>query len=126
MNHVVTSVLMVWATIFIIPFIVYGVAAKLSDMEMPKQVSAQQFMLSVLVEKLGVATTFALVFLMADRVAGPNWIYYGLLWWYMFALAEIATAMRNQSTWKEAIAGIVSELIYFPVSAYIMVWIITP
>lgn len=126
MNHVMTSVIYVWAIIFIVPFIVYGVASKVAGIEPPKQVSVQQFLASVLLEKLGVATTFALVFLMADRVAAPNWLYYGLLWWYMFALAEVAMAMRSQSSWKEAFVGIISELIYFSISAYVMVWIITP
>lgn len=126
MSHVVTAIIYVWLIINIVPFVVYGIAARFANIQTPGQVSTQQFMLSVFLEKFGVATTFAVVFLMGDRVTAPNWLFYGMLWWYMAALAEVATAMRGGYGWKEAVIGIVSELIYFPLAAYTMAWLITP
>ena len=47
---------------------------------------------------------------------------YALLWWVMFVVGEIGQAIGPNYTWKEAIAGMVSETIYVPLAAYVTNW----
>jgi hypothetical protein len=47
-----------------------------------------------------------------------NWVMYGLVWAAMFAVVELGQAIGpDYSKKKEAVAGIISEFIYFPVAA---------
>ena len=44
---------------------------------------------------------------------------YACLWWLMFIIGEIGQAIGPQYSWKEAVAGIISETVYWPVSALV-------
>jgi hypothetical protein len=46
-------------------------------------------------------------------------IIYGLIWFGMFAASEVGDAISGRSSWREASLGILSEVIYAPVSAFI-------
>jgi hypothetical protein len=49
---------------------------------------------------------------------------YALLWWVMFVVGEIGQAIGPDYTWKEAIAGMISETIYVPLAAYVTRWLL--
>lgn len=49
------TILAVWGIIVVIPFPIYGALSALTGLEPPTEGSALQFMLSVLVVKIGVA-----------------------------------------------------------------------
>ena len=42
----------------------------------------------------------------------------------MFIIGEIGQAIGPKYSWTEAIAGIISETVYFPLSAYVTNWLI--
>lgn len=118
--EVIISILLVFLVIYIIPFLVYGLSTLVTKIEMPKGASPQQFMLSVFVSKFGTAIAFVLLFYYAKEVFADRLFLYVFLWWFMYALGEIGQVIQKTYSWKEAVAGVVSEVIYFPLSAIIV------
>jgi len=51
---------------------------------------------------------------------GGHWPAYAALWWLVYALGEIGQAIGPGYGWKEAIAGIASETLYFPAAAWVV------
>ena len=49
---------------------------------------------------------------------------YALLWWLMFVIGEVGQAILPTYSWTEAVAGILSETLYVPLSAYVTKWLI--
>jgi len=82
--------------------------------------SPLMFLLSVLVSKIGTAIAFVLIFYFARNTFGSNWLLYAFIWWLMYIIGEVGQAIGPNYSWKEAIAGIISETAYFPLSAYII------
>ena len=78
------------------------------------------FLLSVLVSKIGTAITFVLIFYFARNSLSSHWLLYAFVWWLMFAIGEIGQAIGPNYSWEYAIAGIISETIYLPLSAYVV------
>jgi hypothetical protein len=98
----------------------YGVGAAVAGLETPAGVSPARFLISVLVTKIGTALAFVGIFYVArDAVAG-RWLFYAFLWWLMFAIGEVRQMIGPNYTWKEAVAGGVSEAVYLPLSAYLV------
>jgi hypothetical protein len=124
MAEIMLSIILVLAVIYIVPFVVYGFFSTLIGVKMPEGVSPTIFLLSVLVSKIGTAIAFVLIFYFARNVFGGNWLLYAFMWWVMLAIGEIGQAIGPNYSWKEAVAGVISESIYFPISAYIVHWLI--
>ena len=78
------------------------------------------FLLSIFVSKIGTAIAFVLIFYFVLDIFGDNWLLYAFIWWVMFFIGEIGQAIGPDYSWKEAIAGIISETAYFPLSAYLV------
>ncbi len=116
-GRVALAVLATLAIMFVVPFPFYGLFELLGWVEMPEAVSPGQFMLGVLVMKVGVALGFVLLFV--HLVAPPGaWLWrYAGIWWLMFAIVEVGQAIGPGYTTAEAVAGILAEAIYFPLSA---------
>jgi len=51
-------------------------------------------------------------------VGAGQWMRYALVWWLMFGVIEIGQAIAPGYSWPDAIGGILSEAIYFPLSAF--------
>ena len=49
----------------------------------------------------------------------PRWLVYASIWWLMFVLGEIGQTIGFGYSTQEAVAGIISESIYFPVAAFV-------
>ena len=119
----ILSIILVLATIYIIPIIVYGIFSAVAGLKQPEG-SPTMFLLSVLISKIGTAVAFVLLFYFARNYFSGNWLLYAFLWWLMYVVGEVGQAIGPNYSWKEAIAGIISETAYFPLSAYIINWLI--
>ena len=105
--------------IYFVPFLAYGTLSVTMGLQPPESASPAAFMLSVLVSKVGHAIAFVLIFYLARKSFSGRWLLYAFVWWLMFVLGEIGQAIGPGYSWLEAVAGIVSETIYFPLSAYV-------
>jgi len=119
MAKVFLSIILVLTIIYITPIIVYGILSSVGRLKMPEG-SPLMFLLSVLVSKIGTAIAFVLIFYFARNTFGSNWLLYAFIWWLMYIIGEVGQAIGPNYSWKEAIAGIISETAYFPLSAYII------
>lgn len=124
MSKMILAIVLVLAIIYIVPFLVYSLATLITDLKPPEDVSPTRFLFSILVSKIGTALAFVLIFYFARSSLTGQWFLYALLWWLMFAIGEIGQTIGPNYSWKEAIAGIVSEALYFPAAAYVAHWLI--
>jgi hypothetical protein len=124
MSMIILSIVLVLATIFIVPILVYGLASAVAGLKTPQGASPTTFLISVLVSKIGTAIAFVLVFYFARNSLSGQWLLYAFLWWIMFVIGEIGQAIGPNYSWKEAIAGVLSETVYLPISAYLTNWLI--
>lgn len=125
MTKVILSMILVLAIIYIVPIVVYGLASAVAGLKTPEGASPAQFLISVLVSKIGTAIAFVLIFYFARNSLSGQWLLYAFIWWLMFVLGEIGQAIGPNYSWKEAIAGMISETLYLPLSAYVAHWLIT-
>jgi hypothetical protein len=124
MRKIIVSILFVLVIVYVVPFLVYSLFTVITDLKPPSGASPLQFLVSVFVSKVGVAIAFVLIFHFGRSALGGQWVPYAFFWWLMFVIGEIGQAIGPDYTWKEAVAGIISETIYFPVSAYIANWLL--
>ena len=124
MEKVILSIVLVLAIIYIVPFLVYGLASVVAGLKPPAGVSPRQFLISVLVSKIGTAIAFVLIFYFARGSLSGQWLLYALLWWLMFVIGEVGQAIGPNYSWKDAIAGVISETVYLPLSAWLTDWLI--
>jgi hypothetical protein len=124
MVKVVLSIVLVLTVIYIVPILVYGLATVVAGLKPPEGASPARFLLSVFVSKIGTAVAFVLIFYFARHSLSGQWFLYAFVWWLMFLTGEIGQAIGPNYTWKEAIAGVISETIYLPLSAYLTNWFI--
>jgi hypothetical protein len=79
--------------------------------------SLRRFLVSVLVQKIGTALAFVVLFYLARDYFGEHWLQYVGLWFVMSALTEVGEAIGPDYSAKEAVAGVISEAIYLPSQA---------
>lgn len=124
MGKIVLSILLVLVIIYLVPFLVYSLFTVLTDLKTPEGTSPMLFLLSVFVSKIGVAIAFVLIYYFGRSALGGQWLLYAFIWWLMLVVGEIGQVIGPNYTWKEALAGILSETIYFPLSAYLINWLL--
>ena len=124
MGKTILSIVLTLAIIYIIPFLVYGVFSAVVGLKLPEDASPVQFLASVFVSKVGTAIAFVLIFYFARDSLSGRWLLYAFIWWLMFVIGEVGQAIGPDYSWKEAIAGVISETIYFPLSALVINWLI--
>lgn len=120
MTKIILSIILVLAVIYIVPFIAYGLSSVLIGLKPPEGASPLMFLLSVFVSKFGTAIAFVLIFYFSRSSLSGHWLLYAFIWWVMFVLGEIGQAIGPNYSWKESVAGIISETLYLPLSAYII------
>jgi hypothetical protein len=118
--QIVLSVLSVLIVIYTVPFLIYGLASVVVGLKTPEGASPARFLTGVLVSKIGTALAFVLIFYFARDSLSGQWLIYACLWWLMFVFDEIGQAIGPKYSIAEAIAGVASETIYLPLSAYII------
>jgi hypothetical protein len=124
MTNVILSIFFVLAIIYIVPILVYGLGSVVAGLKTPEGASPARFLISVLVSKIGTALAFVLIFHFARSALNGQWLVYAFLWWLMFVIGEIGQAIGPNYSWKEAIAGILSETVYLPLSAALTNWLV--
>ena len=95
------AVLLTLAIIYFVPFLVYGPFSALGWLSLPAGASPGQFLLSVLVTKLGIAGAFVLIIFVTRPALASHWLLYAFLWWLMFALGELGQAIGPGYTWNK-------------------------
>jgi len=120
----ILSIVLTMAIIYIVPFLVYGVFSAVAGLKLPEDASPVQFLTSVFVSKVGTAIAFVLIFYFARSSLSGRWLLYAFIWWLMSVIGEVGQAIGPNYSWKEAIAGSISETIYFPLSAFVTNWLI--
>ena len=118
-GRTVLAIVLVLVIIFVVPFVVYGVFAVTAGLEPPDEGSPLRFLLGIFVFKLGNAIGFVLILVLGRESIGGRWFLYGILWLVMSAIGEIGEAIGPGYSWTEAVLGIISEAVYFPLSAYV-------
>ncbi|MBI3396057.1 MAG: hypothetical protein HY042_09500 [Spirochaetia bacterium] len=120
MIRIVWSYLLVLMIIYVVPIVVYGSFAALTGMTTPAGVSPAQYLVSVLISKMGTATGFVLLFYFARDAFQGRWLLYAVIWWFTFLFGELGQAVGPAYGPREALAGLISETIYLPASAYVI------
>ncbi len=113
----------VFVTIFLVPVLVYGTLSQATGLQPPGG-DPVAFLAGVAVSKIGTAITFVGLWYIGRGTLGGQLPLYVVLWWVMFVLGEIGQAIGPDYSWGEAIAGIVSESIYLPLSGMILLWLL--
>lgn len=119
MTRLIIVLLLVLLVIYGVPFFVYGAASALWGLQPPTTASSTEFLLGVLLTKLGHAAAFVVLFGAARAFWGPRWILYAAVWLVMFAFSELGDAVSGRCTRLMAVLGVVSEAIYVPLSAFL-------
>ena len=117
-------IVLVLVIIYLVPFLVYGMGSAVAGIQTPAGVAPKRFLLSVFVSKIGTAIAFVLVFYFALSSFAGHWLIYAFIWWLMFVIGEIGQAIGPNYGWKEAVAGVISETIYLPLSAWLIDWML--
>lgn len=117
--RIVLSVIAVFVTIFVVPVLIYGALSSAIVIQVPGT-GPVAFLTGVAVSKLGTAIAFVGLWLMVrydhtDRI----WTYV-FFWWLMFVAGEFGQALGGGYGWPEALAGILSESLYLPVSGLLV------
>ena len=118
-THMALGVVATLVIIFVVPFVVYAGLSEFAGLD-PPEGTPLTFLTGVFVSKVGTALAFVLIFYLARHDLSGRWIAYAFLWWLMYAIGEIGQAIGPGYSWKEAVAGIISETIYFPASAWVV------
>jgi lipopolysaccharide export LptBFGC system permease protein LptF len=79
-----------------------------------------RILLSIVLVLVGTAIAFVLIFYFARGALAGHWLLYASIWWVMYLFGEVGQAIGPDYSWKAALAGVISESIYFPLSAYIV------
>ncbi len=126
MKKLILASLLALLAIYIVPFVVYATASVLGALQAPDTAPAGQFLLGVLITKLGTAITFVVLFAAGGRVWLRRWPLYGLAWFVMFACSEVGDVVSGRTAAAEAVLGIASEAIYAPLSAFLVSKVLLP
>ncbi len=120
MIKVIIGFITTFFIIYIVPIVVYGIFSNILGIKTPEGVSPFQFLISVFISKVGVAIAITLLFYFSKNIFYDKWLLYAFIWWLMFLFSEIGQAVGPNYSWAYAIAGIISEIIYLPLSVFIL------
>lgn len=112
------SFLITLGILYIVPFIVYGLFAVIFHIKEPE--AKLSFLLGVLIQKIGTSVGFVGFFILGKDYFLEQWLLYSMVWVGIFALAEIGQLFMSDYSKKEAVAGVISEVIYFPLAAAVL------
>lgn len=104
--------------IFIVPVLVYTFFTSVFGLKEPEK--KLKFFIGVIIQKVGTTIGFVALFYLGREYFLDHWLLYSFVWFVMFAMTEVGQAFMPGYSKKEAVAGIISEAIYFPLSAYII------
>ncbi len=115
----ILSTLVVLLVIYVVPFLVYGLASVMTGLQPPTAASPTDFLLGVLLTKIGTAAAFVAFFAASRGFWESRWKSYAAIWFVVFLFGEAGDAVSGRSTGFMAVLGVVSEAIYVPLAAYL-------
>ena len=115
----ILSIIIVLVIIYLVPFVFYALSTVVWDLKPPDDITPWQFLLSILISKTGTAIAFVVFYHYANAGLHRRWLLYAFIWWLSFIIGELGQAIGPNYTWKEAVVGIISEAIYFPLAALV-------
>jgi hypothetical protein len=124
MGRIVLSIILTLAIIYVVPFLVYAIFSATTGLKPPEDVSPLRFLVSVFVTKAGTAIGFVLIFYFTRDSLSGQWLLYAFIWWLMFIIGEVGQAIGPNYSWTAAVAGIISETIYWPLAAFAVAWLV--
>ncbi len=110
-----TAFLLTYLAMWLVPIPVYGLFAVFGWIQMSDARDPLSFYLGVSVIKAGFAFGFVGLF---PRTG--SWRNYAVTWWVMFAALELGQVAGQTNPLSFAVAGILSEAGYFPLSALLV------
>ena len=119
MGKTLLAFVLVLAIFFLVAFTVYGAFSALTGLKPPGDAPPLDFLGGVLVVKAGHAIAFVGLFYLGRDAFTERWLTYAFVWWLMFVVGEIGQAIGLAYPWEDAIAGVISETIYFPAAALV-------
>lgn len=117
------AVVLTWAMLFVVPIAVYGAFSAVTGLKPPGD-SPILFLAGTAISKTGTALAFVAIFWLGRDVLGDQLTFYVGAWWLMFVIGEVGQAVTPSYSFQEALAGIVSETVYFPASGLIVLWLL--
>lgn len=117
--------LAVFLVIFLVPVAVYGAFSRVTGLQPPGN-APFRFLAGVALSKLGTAAAFVGIFAMAADALAPRLALYVGLWWGMLVLGEIGQILGPNYSLQEALAGLLSETIYLPLSGLVLAFLLVP
>lgn len=115
---ILIAILLVLLILFIVPVIVYGLFSTFFGLKEPKK--KKEFFIGVLIQKIGTSIGFVFLYHLGSGYFGEHWLTYSFVWVLMFAITEVGQTYLSNYSKKEALAGILSELLYFPFSGFVL------
>jgi len=122
--RIAAAVLATLVIMLVVPAPVYGAFTVAGASVLPDQNVNPHILASILVIKIGFALAFVLLFRLCAPALDGRWGSYTSIWWLMFALLEMGKAIGPGYSAMEALAGVVSEAFYLPLSAVAVAWIL--
>ena len=122
-GRVVIAIVVTFVIMLVVPFPVYSLFAGLGMAQLPEGGSPGEFFLSVVVMKIGVALGFVLLFNSRAEALVRHWWRYAVIWWLMSTVVEVGQAIGPGYSAGEAVAGSISEAIYFPLCSFFVAWL---
>jgi hypothetical protein len=114
--QIILSVVVTLVIIFLVPVIVYGLFSKYLGVQEPE--NKRSFFTGVFIQKLGTSMGFVLLYFLGSSQIDRSWLIYSLVWFLMFVLSEVGQVHLSRYSKREMLAGILSELIYFPLAGW--------
>lgn len=107
------------AIMWIVPVPIYGAFSAIGAVDLGGGQGAR-FLVGVTVIKIGFALGFVALYQLGRWRKDAVWTY-AALWWLMFAILEAGqVVMPGGNSVGFAVAGVLSEAIYFPVAARVL------
>ncbi|MGD2108408.1 MAG: hypothetical protein PVI86_03355 [Phycisphaerae bacterium] len=125
-GKILLSIVLTFVIIVVVPFPAYGLFSAAGLVEPPDESAAASFMIGILVSKVGTAMAFVLIFHVGSGVFSDRWLLYASLWLLMSVIHEIGQAIGPGYSPMDALAGIISETVYFPLAAYVIWRLLRP
>ena len=94
MAKIILCIIIVLVIIYIVPFLIYSLFSIVVGLEPPSGESPSQFLMSVLVTKIGTAIAFVLIFYFTRNIWSGQVLLYAFIWWVMTRLPSGASAAR--------------------------------
>lgn len=120
MARLLIAVLSVFAVIFLVPIFIYGFFQTYGGAAIPEGSTPAAFLFGVAVSKAGTAAAFTAIYSLSRPALADRWLHYSAWWWLMLVMGEMGQAIGSDYSWPNAIAGIASESIYLPLSAFVL------